>query len=97
MKPETKFKLKAYLYYLIMEPWTDNISLPNTRTVFWVLTLVAIFFKSEILLLLSVIGGLIFYLLHEFKSGKFIYWYRQKKYKKQRDALKKVKEERKNG
>ncbi len=96
MKPETKFKLKVYLYYLIMEPWTEDISLPNTRTIIWVLIFIAFFTKSEILLFLFIIIGLIFYLMHEFKRGKFIYWYRQRMYKNKGDALKKVREERKN-
>ncbi len=97
MKPETKFRLKIYLYYLIIEPWTENISLPNARTIIWISIIIAFLFKIEVLLFSFIILGLIFHLIHEFESGKFIYWYRQKKYKKQRDALKKVREEKKNG
>lgn len=96
MEPKTKFKIRTFLYYLIVEPWTENVSLPNFRSVFWVLILIALFFRLGTLLLISIILGLIFHLAYEFRSGKFIYWYRQRKFKEQREALKKVKEEKKN-
>ena len=96
MDPQYKFKLKTYLYYLFIEPWTDKISLPNFRTLAWVLILVAVFFRLRILLLFSIVFGVLIHLILEFKSGKYIYWYRQRKFKEQREALKKVKEERRN-
>jgi len=39
--------------------------------------------------------GVISHMIREFKSGKYIYWYRQRKFREQREALKKVREERK--
>jgi len=79
-----------------VEPWTEKVSLPNFRSVFWILILISLFFRLGTLLLVSIILGLISHLVYEFKSGKFIYWYRQRKFKEQREALKKIKEERKN-
>jgi len=93
---KTKFKVKTFLYYLVVEPWTEKVSLPNFRSVFWILILISLFFRLGTLLLVSIILGLISHLVYEFKSGKFIYWYRQRKFKEQREALKKIKEERKN-
>ena len=96
MEPKTKFKIKTFFYYLVVEPWTEKISLPNFRSVSWVLIFIAVFFRFRYLLLISIILGLTFHLISEFRSGKFIYWYRQRKFGEQREALKKIKEERKN-
>ena len=96
MDSKTKFKVKTFLYYLVVEPWTEKVSLPNFRSVFWILILISLFLRLGTLLLVSIILGLISHLVYEFKSGKFIYWYRQRKFKEQREALKKIKEERKN-
>ena len=96
MKPETKFKFKVYLTYLFIEPWSEKFSLPNLRTTIWILILVAFFLKLELLLFLFIIIGTGVYLVREFKSGKFIYWYRKRKYSERRKALKKIKEEKKN-
>ena len=96
MKPETKFKLKVYLYYLIVEPWTENVSLPNMRSVVWILIMIALIFRWRILFFLLIPIGVILYLIHEFKSGKFVYWYRQRKYGEQKKALKEVREKKKN-
>lgn len=96
MDPQYKFKLKTYLFYLLVEPWSENISLPNFRTIAWLLILAAIFFRLRILLLVSIIFGIIVHLVREFKSGKYVYWYRQRKFREQREAIKKVREERRN-
>jgi len=93
MNLQFKFKLKTYLYYLVFEPWTSKLSLPNFRTMAWILIVVALVFRSKSLLIISIIVGVIFYLVHEFKSGKYMYWYRQQKYKEQKDALRKIREE----
>ncbi len=95
MKPETKFKLKTYMYYLILEPWSEKFSLPNLTTTIWILILVASLLKLEVFLLFLIILGSVVYLVREFKSGKFVYWYKQRKYKEQRIALKKIKEKKK--
>ncbi len=95
MKPETKFKLKTYLYYLLVEPWSEDFSLPNLRTLVWVLVPIVYFFELKIPLLILIIVGLILYFRHEYMSGKFVYWYRQRKYKDQKKALKEVRDKRK--
>lgn len=96
MEPQYKFKLKTYIYYLFIEPWTDKISFPNFRTLAWVFILIAVFFRLRELLIISIVFGVLVYLIQEFKSGRHIYWYRQRKFKEQREALKKVREERRN-
>ena len=96
MRPETKFKLKTYIYYLVMEPWTENVSLPNMRTIIWVLITIALIFRWRILFFILIPIGVILYLMNEYKSGRFIYWYRQRKYGEQRKALKEVRENKKN-
>ncbi len=96
MNNEFKFKIKAYIYYLLVEPWTTKVSFPNFRTITWVLIVLSLIFRLEVLLIISVIVGVIFYLVYEFKSGKFIYWYRQRKYKGYKDAIKKVRREKKH-
>ena len=96
MRPETKFKLKTYIYYLVMEPWTENVSLPNLRTIIWVLITIALIFRWRILFFILIPIGVILYLMNEYKSGRFIYWYRQRKYGEQRKALKEVRENKKN-
>ena len=97
MNPNTKFKLKTYIYYLIVEPWTDKVSLPNFRTISLILLCISLFYRLGGLLLFSVIALIIFHMINEYRSGKFIYWYRNRKFKEQREALRKVKEERRNG
>ena len=96
MESKTKFKIKTFLYYLAVEPWTEKMPLPNFRSVFWILILIALFFRLGTLLLISIILGLVSHLVYEFRSGKFIYWYRQRKFREQKEALKKIKEEKEN-
>lgn len=95
MKPEIKFKLKTYIYYLFVEPWTEKVSLPNFRTISLILLYFSLFYKLKILLLISIVALVIFHAINEYKSGKYIYWYRQRKYGAQREALKKIREEKK--
>ena len=95
MEPKTKFKLRTYFYYLLVEPWTEKVTLPNLRTVVWIIIIVSAFLRITLLLLASVVVGAIIHLIQEYKSGKHIYWYRQRKFKEQREALKKVREEKK--
>ncbi len=97
MKPDTKFKLKTYIHYLLVEPWTDKVSLPNFRTIVLIILCFSLIYKWRELLLISVISLVFLHMINEYRSGKFIYWYRQRKYKEQREALKKIKEERRNG
>lgn len=97
MEPKTKFKLKAFFYYLIVEPWTEKVQMPNLRTIIWISIFFSFFFKLKVLLFGSLFLGVIFHLISEFKSGRFIYWYRQRKFREQREALKRVRNLKKNG
>ncbi|CAK0756769.1 hypothetical protein CCP1ISM_60023 [Azospirillaceae bacterium] len=94
-KGRFRFKLKVFLIWLFLNPWTEKITLPNLSTIIWILIGVFFILKKEILLLISIIVGIIFYGIKEWKSGKFIYWYNQRRYKKRNEALKKVREEKK--
>ena len=96
MEQQTKFKFKTFLYYLLVEPWTERFTLPNFRTIAWILIIVSLVIKSTFLLIISIMIGLISYLTYEFKSGKYIHWYRQRKYKGYKNALKEVREKRKH-
>lgn len=97
METKKKFKFKVFLYYLLIEPWTERFSIPNLRTLAWAFIILSVFLKSIFLLIISVAVGIISHLVYEFKSGKFIYWYRNRKFKEQRDSLRKKKEEGRNG
>ena len=94
---ETRFKLKTYLYYLAVEPFTERFNFPNTRTVSWGIVIVGALFRIDLLLFVGLVGGLCSHLYWEYKSGRYLSWYRNRKFKEQREALKKVREERKNG
>ena len=97
MDPKNKFKFKTYLIYLFLEPWTTKFHLPNLRTFVWVLIVISFLLKKPVLLFISIGVGILLYAINEYKSGKYIYWYRQRKYGEQREALRKIKEERRNG
>ena len=90
MDQKKKFKIKTFVYYLLIEPWTERFSIPNLRTLAWAFILLSVFLKSITLLVISISVGIISHLVYEFKSGKYIYWYKQRKYKTQ-----KIKEKRK--
>lgn len=94
--PEKRFKLKTFIYYLLVEPWTEKITMPNTRTAAWIVIFLGLFLKIKLLLLLGLTSGLLSYLFYEYKNGKYIYWYRNRKFKDQKAALKKVREEKRN-
>ena len=95
-KEKFKFKFKVFLIYLFLEPWTERITLPNFSTIIWGMIIVSLIIRKEIFLWISVGIGIIFYTIKEWKSGKFIYWYHQRRYRKRNEALKKVREEKKN-
>lgn len=82
MEEGTKFRIRTFLYYLVVEPFTEKVSLPNFSSIIWILILISVILKIPILLFISIIAGVIFYGIKEYKSGKFIYWYKMKKYKK---------------
>ncbi len=97
MEEKEKFKLKVYLKYLILSPWKESVSIPNFSTITWVLIIISLLLKSKALLFVSVCLGVIFYLIKEYKSGIAMHWYRMRSYKEQKEALKKVRAQRKNG
>ena len=78
----TLFKAKTFLYYLIVEPWTEKVSLPNFRSLLWALILMASIYRLTYLLFISLGIGIVLHLVYEYKSGKFIYWYRKYQKKK---------------
>lgn len=92
MEEKTKFSLKTFLLYLAIEPWTENISLPNFTSIIWVCIITAVILKNELFLWISVGIGIIYFLIKEYKSGSHLNWYRNRKYEKWKDAKKKVKE-----
>ena len=95
MKPEAKFSIKTYIYYLIMEPWITKFHLPNFRTLVWVFIVISFLLKKPLLLFISIGIGVVLHIINEYKSGKHIYWYKQRKYRERDEALKKVRDERK--
>lgn len=96
MNEEKKFRLKAFVKYLFIEPWTESISLPNFRTLNTVFLLFALLYRWEIGIFISIILLVILQLINEYKQGRYIYWYRSRKYKDYQEAIKKVREEKKN-
>lgn len=78
----TLFKIKTFLYYLVVEPWTEKVSLPNFRSLIWVSIIVASLLRLKYLLFISLILGVALHLIYEYRSGKFIYWYKKYKRKK---------------
>lgn len=92
MDPKQKFKFKAFLTYLVIEPWTEKISLPNFSSLIWIVIIVSLIIRNILLLWISILIGIIFNAIKEYKSGKFIYWYRNrnKDYSKSKEALKKI-------
>ena len=73
-----KFKIKTYLKYLAISPWTDKFSIPNFSTIIWILIILSIILKIQYLLFISIFFGVINYLIKEYKSGKFMHWHRQR-------------------
>ena len=95
MDKEKTFRLRIYVKYLIISPFTEKVSLPNPRTTLWIVIFISLLFRWNSALIIFLIMQAVLYLYHEYKSGVAIYWYRQRKFREQREALKKVREERK--
>ncbi len=95
MNGEKAFRLKTYLKYLVLSPFTEQVSIPNPRTTLWIVIFLSLLFRWGSSLIIFLMMQAILYLFYEYKSGKAIYWLRQRKYKESRDALKKVRQERK--
>lgn len=95
MEAEKKFRIKTYIKYLLISPFTEKVSLPNPRTILWIAIFISLLFRWGSALVIFLIIQVILYLYHEYESGVAVYWYRNRKYKESRDAIKKVREERK--
>lgn len=95
MDEEKAFRLKTYLKYLVVSPFTEKYNFPNPRTSLWIAIFLSLLFRWNSALVIFLIMQAILYLYHEYKSGIAIYWYRRRKFKESRDALKKVRDERK--
>ena len=94
MNPETKFRLKAFWSYLFIEPITSKYSIFNLKFTCWFLIFLSLLFKNKIISTILIIIGLILYLVSEYMDkGKYIAWYRKRKYP-YKEAIKKVREER---
>jgi hypothetical protein len=86
MKEKTKARLKIFALNQLLEPLTEKYSLPNMRTIFFILMFISALIRNWTFLLISTIGELIFYEINLYKSGEYIHWYRewQKKINKKR-------------
>jgi hypothetical protein len=76
MNKKTIHRIKIFLINQLLEPWTEKISLPNSRTIFFILILIFSILKNWTFLLISIAGDFLFYEIHLFKSGEYIHWYR---------------------
>ena len=95
MDPKNKFKLKTFLYYLVLEPWTEQVTLPNFRTLNTIFLCISLFLRWKIGVLIGIILLVALQLVDEYKKGDYINWYRFRKYGNFKEALKKVREEKK--
>ena len=92
MEDKEKFKLKAFLIYIFVEPWVTPLKIPNLRTLSWILIIISLILKNSLLLWISIYAGILIHGINEYKSGKYIYWLRQRKFRERNEALKKVRE-----
>lgn len=90
MDEALKFKLKTFVYYLLIEPWTEKVAGPSLKTASWILVFAGWAFRLSWIFFSGIILLAIVYVIKEYKSGKFIYWYRQRLYKKTKDEKKKM-------
>jgi hypothetical protein len=98
MKERTKlflFKIREYFKYILIEPWVTNFTFPNIKSLSMVFIFISLFSRNFILIWISFFTALIIHMANEFKTGRFIYLNRQRKFKEKYDALKKVRQIRK--
>jgi len=81
MEEKQKFRIKTYLKFLVISPWTEKITLPNFTTLTWVFIVVSIIIKSRLILIISVCLGIFINLVREYKSGVHIHWLRKRRWK----------------
>lgn len=98
MDPENKFRLKVFLKYLFIEPWTEKVTLPNFRTLSMVFLCISLFYKWRVWILISIILLILFQLIDEYKKGDYLRWYRIRKgYGNYKEAIREAKKEKLNG
>ncbi len=93
-KEKFKFKLKVFLIYLLEWNFTEK-TFPNLNTISLIALFVSLLIRNLTFTWISLGVWIICYGIKEWKSGEFVYWYKQRKYKKRNEALKKVREEKK--
>lgn len=93
MKEETKFKLKAFLYYIFIQPLISKYYIFNLTYISWTLIFLSLLFKEKLISTILIIIAIVLYLIKEYMDGTYIYWYRNKKYPEYKEALRKVREE----
>ena len=107
MDSKNRFEFKAFLTYLVVEPMTDKFKLPNIRTILWGLIFFFLIFDISThnniftpFLFGSLVLQLILYAIHEYRSGKYLQWYRERKYgeeyKKSKEALREIRRKKKD-
>jgi len=92
MKEETKFNIRAFLYYVFVAPLTSKFYIFNLSYICWFLIFLSLLFTNKILRVILVLVAVVLYLIKEYRDGTYKYWYRNKKYPEYKEALKKVRE-----
>ncbi len=93
MKEEIKFKLKAFLYYIFIQPLISKYYIFNLSYISWFLIFLSLLFKQKLISTILILVAIMLYLIKEYKDGNYIYWYRNKKYPQYKEALMRVREQ----
>jgi len=88
MDETLRFKLKTFIYYLLVEPWTEKIVAPSLKVAAWILIFAGWLFRFSWIFFIGIAALVVAYVIKEYKSGKFIYWYRQRLYRKIKEEKK---------
>lgn len=84
MNGKEKFKIKTYLKYLAISPWTEKVSLPNLRTLAWISIIISLIFKLKWVLFISVGVAIVQYFWNEYNRGYYIHWEKARRYERYR-------------
>lgn len=95
MDQKTKFKLKAFIIYLIFQPWVDKFYFTNVNMILWTAIILSFIFKLFPLFIGAIILKIILHAYTEYKSGKYIYWLRMRddKLRKWRETMVSIRKE----
>jgi len=101
MQPQTKFMLKAWITFLIFEPWYTKVrfQLSTLKVLNFVGLIISILiFKSIKLFILFMVTWILIHCYSEWKSKRFIFWYRMrnKKLRKWRETMSLIRKEKRN-